>query len=119
MRAALHAGGTGGRRGAHAAGPCRPTSDQSVLARWASRPGDLGSGLTAGLIDQGDQLSQPTLDLCWLHFASEARRQARRQVAVSDSSGDPVMSTEAVLYRDQAGAAEAMGEARGAASRCP
>ena len=35
------------------------------------------------------------------------------------SNGDAVFSTEAVLYQDQAGAAEAMAEARGAASRCP
>ena len=93
--------------------------DQSVLARVGVGPHDLGPGLTAELLDQGDQLSQPTLDLCGLHYASESRRQARRQVAVSGSSGDPILSTEAVLYRNQAGAAEAMGEARGAAPRCP
>jgi hypothetical protein len=101
------------------AGHLPAAQDQSVLARVGVGPHDLGPGLTAELLDQGDELSQPTLDLCWLHFASEARRQARRQVAVSGSSGDPILSTEAVLYGDQAGAAEAMGEARGAASRCP
>ncbi len=34
-------------------------------------------------------------------------------MAVSDSTGDTVLSTEAVLYRNQAGAAEAVAEARG------
>ena len=104
---------------ATAATPMPAERDQDLLARVGVGAGDLGPGYTARLIDQGDQLSQPTLDLCSQHFASEARRQARHQVAVTDSTGDPVMSTEAVLYRDQAGAAEAMAEMRGAASSCP
>ncbi len=103
---------------ATASGPMPADRDQGLLALVGVRAGDLGPGYSAHLIDKGDQLSQPTLDLCSRHFASEARRQARRQVAVSDSTGDPLMSTEAVLYRDQAGAAEAMAEIRGAASRC-
>jgi hypothetical protein len=102
-----------------AATPPMPADrDQSLLTTVGVGAGDLGPGYTARLIDQGDQLSQPTLDLCSEHYASEARRQARHQVAVSDSTGDPVMSTEAVLYVDQAGAAEAMAELRGAGSRC-
>jgi hypothetical protein len=104
---------------ARASEPMPADRDQDLLTMVGVRAGDLGPGYTAHLIDQGDQLSQPTLDLCSRHFASEARRQARHQVAVSDSTGDPLMSTEAVLYRDQAGAAEAMAEIRGAASRCP
>jgi hypothetical protein len=82
-------------------------------------PGDVGPGYVVSLLDEGDQLSQPTLDFCGLHFASEGRREARRQVAAGDSSGSAVMSTEAVLYRDQPSAAEAMGEVRGIGSRCP
>ncbi len=104
---------------ATAANPMPADRDQALLARVGVAADDLGPGYTARLIEQGDQLSQPTLDLCSHHFASEARRQARHQVAVSDSTGDPVMSTEAVLYRDQAGAAEAMAEMRGASSHCP
>jgi hypothetical protein len=104
----------------HASGPSLPVGqDQSLLSQVGVGPDDLGPGYTARLIDQGDQLSQATLDLCSLPFASERLRQARRQVAVSDSTGDAVLSTEAVLYRNQAGAAEAVAEARGAASRCP
>ncbi len=100
-------------------GPDLPAADdQSVLAQVGVGPNDLGPGWQARLMDQGDQLSQPTLDLCQLHYASESRRQARRQVVVSDSTGDPVFSTEAVLYDDQAGAAEAIAEARGAAAHC-
>ncbi len=103
----------------------RPTTpmpvarDQAVLDQVSVAAADLGPGWTARLIDQGDQLSQPTLDLCSGHYASESRRQARHQVEVSDSTGEAVMSTEAVLYQDQAGAAEAMAEVRGMASRCP
>ncbi len=104
---------------ATASPPMPAGRDQDLLSTVGVRADDLGPGYTARLIDQGDTLSEPTLDLCSLHFASEARRQARYQVAVSDSTGDPLMSTEAVLYRDQAGAAEAMAEIRGAASRCP
>jgi len=104
---------------AASAHPLPGSDDQSLLDRVGVQAQDLGPGELARLLDQGDQLSEPTLDLCSLSFASEKRRQARRQVAVSDSSGDAVFSTEAVLYQDQAGAAEAMAEARGAASRCP
>ena len=102
-------------------GPRPPSSaDPEILARVGLRPSDVGPGWTVSLIDEGDQLSQPTLDFCGLRFASEARREARRQVAARSASSEYWgVSTEAVLYRDQASAAEAMGELRGIGSRCP
>jgi hypothetical protein len=101
-------------------GPRAPRSaDQRTLAAVSLAPSDVGPGYDVSLIDEGDQLSQPTLDFCGLRFASEADREARRQVAATDSSGLPLLGTEAVLYRDQAGAAQAMGELRGMRGRCP
>jgi hypothetical protein len=101
------------------AGPQLPADqDQQVLATVGVQPGEVGPGLTVHLMDHGADLSEPTLDLCDIHFSSEAHRQARRQLEVDDSSGEPVFSTEAVLYQDQSGAAEAMAEVRGAPSRC-
>jgi hypothetical protein len=95
------------------------SADAQILAGVGLGPSDVGSGYVVSLLEEGDQLSQPTLDFCGLHFASESRREARHQVVAGDSSGSPVMSTEAVLYRDQPSAAEAMGEVRGIGSRCP
>jgi len=103
-----------------ASGPRAPRSaDQQILMAVGLGPSDVGPGYVVSLLDEGDQLTQPTLDFCGLRFASEADREARRQVAASDSSGLAALSTEAVLYRDQAGAAQAMGELRGMRGRCP
>ena len=103
-----------------AAGPRPPASaDQQILSAVGLGVSDVGPGDSVSLVDQRDQLSQPTLDFCGLRFASERQREARRQVAASDTSGLPALSTEAVLYHDQAGAAEAMGEVRGIHGRCP
>ncbi len=99
--------------------PVSPSQDQQILASVGLGSSDVGLGYSAQLIEGGDQLTDPTLDFCGLHFASEARREARRQVAAVDSSGDQELDTESVLYRDQASAAEAMGEVRGVSSRCP
>jgi hypothetical protein len=41
------------------------------------------------------------------------------QVEVLDASGDPVFSTEAVLYRNSAASAQALAELRSVVSRCP
>jgi hypothetical protein len=95
------------------------SADQQILASVGLGPDDVGPGYSVELIDNGDLLSDPTLDFCGLHFASEQRREARRQVAASDSSGDPLLDTESVLYDDQVSAAEAMGEVRGVGARCP
>jgi hypothetical protein len=95
------------------------SADPQILATVGLGPSDVGPGYEVSLLDEGDQLTQPTLDFCGLRFASEADREARRQVAATDSTGLADLSTEAVLYRDQAGAAQAMGELRGMRGRCP
>ena len=103
-----------------ASGARAPRSDdQQILSTVGLGASDVGPGYTVSLLAEGDQLSQPTLDFCGLRFASEREREARRQVVASDTSGLAALSTEAVLYRDQAGAAQAMGELRGMRSRCP
>jgi len=95
------------------------SADPEILARVGLVQADVLPGYEVSLLDEGNELSQPTLDFCGLRFASEADREARHQVMTSDTSGEPALSTEAVLYRDQAGAAQAMGEVRGMRGRCP
>jgi hypothetical protein len=84
------------------------------------RQSDVPSTLTVSLIPGGDQVQgQTTLDLCNGTFPSESLRTARQQVAAIDATGSPVLSTEAVLYRDPAAATQAFTELRAVAAACP
>ena len=71
------------------------------------------------LLDGGDTLTQPTLDLCNGTFPSESMRTARLQDAVIDEQLQVLLSTEAVLYRDTAAAEQAFAELGTVAGACP
>jgi len=102
-------------------GPAASTDpDQGVLPQLAVSQSDVGAGVTAGLINGGDQVTgAPTLDLCNGTFPSEQLRTARRQTAVADGTGTIAFSTEAVLYQSPNGTAQAFTELRRVAATCP
>jgi hypothetical protein len=63
---------------------------------------------------------QVSLDLCSFAFPSEALRVGRVQLLVTTTDGDPVgLSVEAIAYRNDASAQQAMGELVEAGHRCP
>ena len=90
------------------------------LQRLVVRQPDVPADNRVQLLDGGNQVSgQTTLDLCNGRFPSEALRSARLQVVEYDGGGAGVLSTEAVLYRHTADAAQAMREVRSVAAACP
>jgi len=93
--------------------------DAAVLERLAVAQADVPSSDVAGLIQDGNLLSQATLDLCNGTFPSEPLRTARLQTAVADAQGDTVFSTEAVLYNNADGTAEGFTELRSVTAHCP
>ena len=93
---------------------------QQILAGLVVKQADVPAGLTVDTIPQGDQVAgQVSLDLCGANFPSEDLRVARLQVAVSNASGDGILSTEAVAYRDPAAASQALAELQAAKVHCP
>jgi hypothetical protein len=119
-----------GTRSATAAGQHSPSTstapatpsdpDASVLSGLIVQQADTASGVNVQLLPGGNQVSrQPTLDLCNGTFPSESRRTARVQVAALDSQGNSLLSTEAVLYSNQAGSAQAFSELKTVAAKCP
>ena len=96
-----------------------PDPDQRVLNGLVVQQSDVNPVRTVLLIANGDQLNQPTLDLCNGNFPSEALRTARLQVADVDSKRNATLSTEAVLYRDTAASSQAFAELHRVRSRCP
>ena len=92
----------------------------SVLQGLVVRQQDVPSSSSVQLLTGGNQVSgQTTLDLCNGRFPSEALRSARLQVVAYDGGGVGVLSTEAVLYRHGADAAQAMREVASVAAKCP
>src|SRR2546428_7534878 len=65
---------------------------------------DVAPALTVAGLQGGNELTQPTLDLCNGTFPSEGMRTARLQVAAIDRQGATVLSTEAGPYSPRAGA---------------
>jgi hypothetical protein len=96
-----------------------PSTDTSVLSRVIVQQSDVGSTLNVVLLPSGDQVSQPTLDLCNGTYATESQRTTRLQDVVQDTSGNTVMSTEAVLYQSAADSARAFQELKSVAASCP
>ena len=82
-------------------------------------PADVSASSTVGLLPGGDGLTQPTLDICNGTYPSEELREARLQDVVVDAQGLVTLSTEAVLYKDVAGATQALAEAKSVAAACP
>ena len=93
--------------------------DASVLQRLAVEQSDVPAADTAGLIQDGNLLSQPTLDVCNGTYGSEPLRTARLQTAVADADGNTLFSSEAVLYNNANGTAEAFTELRSVVAHCP
>jgi len=93
--------------------------DANVLQRLAVEQSDVPAADTAGLIQDGNLLSQPTLDVCNGTYDSEPLRTARLQTAVADADGNTLFSSEAVLYNNANGTAEAFTELRSVAAHCP
>jgi hypothetical protein len=94
--------------------------DAGALDRLVVQPADVAFGYGVGTIPGGAEVGgETTLDLCNARYPSEARRTARRQVAVVDLVGDSPLGTEAVLYRRPADATQAFTELRRAAAQCP
>ncbi len=103
-------------------GPTIPTPvdpDESALGSLILRQSDVPASDSVALLDHGADLTVATLDLCNGTFASEAKRTARRQVALIDDQSTLRMSTEAVLYADPSVGTEAFSELRSVAEHCP
>ncbi|GAC1535328.1 MAG: hypothetical protein NVS3B12_17220 [Acidimicrobiales bacterium] len=98
-------------------GPSDPAS--SVLAGLVVRQGDVGAGTSVRPLGGGTQLDDPTLDLCNATFPSESMRTARLQVVAVDGTGNQVLSTEAVLYRNAAATIQGFSELNAAMRACP
>ena len=105
------------------AAPPMPVSkdhDARILTKLGVTPADVGDAYGLVLMNGGNEVAgQATLDLCNGTYPSEAQRTARYQVAVVDSIGTTLLSTEAVLYRNPDGTAEAFTELRQVTAACP
>lgn len=100
--------------------PASTDPDASALQGLVVRQGDVPPSSSVQLLPGGNLVAgQTTLDLCNGTYPSESLRSARLQVVEYDGSGDSVLSTEAVLYRTPADAAQAMNEVRRVARTCP
>ncbi|MFI5040335.1 MAG: hypothetical protein ACHQNA_00570, partial [Acidimicrobiales bacterium] len=98
--------------------PADPSA--TVLPGLVIQQADLASGYSVQQLQGGDQVSgQTTLDLCNGTFPSEALRSARLQVVAVDGQGNDVVSTEAVLYKTPADAAQAFAELKSVTAACP
>ena len=82
-------------------------------------PADVSPTSTVGLLPGGDGLGQATLDICNGTYPSESLREARLQDVVVDEQSLVTLSTEAVLYRDEAAATQALAEVAAVAANCP
>jgi len=91
----------------------------AALTSLVVKPEDVPSTADVVLFPGGVGLGQPTLDLCNGTYPSETRRSARLQDAVLDAEGRLVLSTEAVLYGDSGGTAQALSELRSVTGACP
>jgi hypothetical protein len=80
---------------------------------------DVPTTATVHHLPHGADLTIGTLDLCNGTFPSEAKRTARRQVALTDAQDVVHFSTEAVLYRAPAVGTEAFAELRSVVEHCP
>jgi hypothetical protein len=98
-----------------------PDPNEDVLAGLIVNQGDVAAKYTVHHPASGINMAAATLDLCNGTYPSEVHRTARRQVYVGLTS-DPTntsFSTEAVLYRTPADAAQAMQELRSVVATCP
>jgi len=98
----------------------KPDAHAAALLGLGVTQADVPVGYTVRLQDGGnDFVHGTTLDLCNGTFKSESLRTARNQVVVLDSSGNQLLSTEAVLYKSPDAAAQALKELRAVVAKCP
>lgn len=82
------------------------------------RAGQVGTGYFKVLVDGGQSLKKPTLDICHETLASEKLRIARDEVGFVKSSKEPAVENQIVVYKP-GGAARAMRDVLTAVKRCP
>lgn len=100
--------------------PASGDKDASVLQDLVVRQSDVSSTATVQLLPDGNKVSgETTLDLCNGTYPSESLRSARLQVLELVGLGTTALSTEAVLYRTPADAAQAMREIQSVVAKCP
>ncbi len=99
--------------------PAADDPDESALGDLNVQQTDVSARYRVDLIRNGASVTGATLDLCNATFPSERLRTARRQVAAYDTIGSLALSTEAVLYRRPADAAEAFTELHTLERTCP
>ena len=93
--------------------------DRRVLGGLVVAQTDVNPARSIVLFAKGNSTAEATLDLCNGKFPSESLRTARLQVADEGADGTSSLSTEAVLYRNPAAAAQAFDELRKVSAACP
>lgn len=95
-------------------------SDTELVEAVSLTADDAGPSSTFDLYPGGDEVfDQVSLDLCFGDYPSEDLRSGRRQVAITDATGDSWVSSEAILYPTPEAAEQAMAEVEQAAEECP
>jgi hypothetical protein len=108
-------GGTGGSNTPNSTDP-----NANVLGDIVVRQRDVTAANSVALIPNGNETTgTTTLDLCNATFPSESLRTARLQVAEVDDTLSTAMSTEAVLYKNNAATTQAFRELTAARANCP
>ena len=94
-------------------------AERTILSRIVVQQRDVAGSREVVLLQDGNRLTQPTLDLCNGAFSSEKLRVARLQVADVDPTGNATLSTEAVVYRNASATQLAFTQLRKVAAACP
>jgi len=96
--------------------PAAPTD----LSKYTFASSDFGSTYQVTPVQDGNQLADPTLQICNAHYASEAHRVSRTQVAANPiyPSRYTFISSEAVQYESAFWANQALKELDSVAASC-
>jgi hypothetical protein len=87
-------------------------------AHFLLKPAQVGTGYILVLVDGGQTLKRPTLDICHETLPSEKLRLARDLVGFVRSQTDAAISNEIVVYKP-GGAAQALRDVVNGVKRCP
>jgi hypothetical protein len=98
---------------ASAAVAAAPKPAKLVLTRAQA-----GKGFFEAIVQGGQSLKQPTLDICHETLPSEKLRLARDKVAFQRNTADPAIVNEVVVYKP-GGAAQALRDVVAAVKACP
>lgn len=96
--------------------PAAPTD----LSKYTFATGDFGSTYQVNPVQDGNQLTDPTLQICNAHYASENHRVSRTQVAANPiyPSKYTFISSEAVQYESAYWANQALKELDAVSASC-